>query len=101
MINRVLIMGGVADRGELKSLLAETPFEVVNFHSDHDHTLKILYRICKPLNSPCGLGPVEGPLVENIDCTEFVEGHSKYRNKFNEIFKRIELEDDTHYYYQD
>jgi hypothetical protein len=41
------------------------------------------------MNHPCGLGTVEGALVENIDCTEFIDGHGRYRAEFEEICRRI------------
>jgi hypothetical protein len=82
-------------------VLSDIPFEVCNFHSDNDHILKILYRLCKPLNDACGLGPIELPVVENVDCSEFVEGHTKYRGQFEQIKRRLELDDDTFYYYKE
>lgn len=100
MINKVVLIGGVADRKELKTVLTDVPYETCNFHSNNDHILKILYRLCKPLNEACGLNPVDLPTVDNVDCTDFVEGHTKYRAQFEQIKLRLELDDDTFYYYQ-
>jgi hypothetical protein len=58
MINKVVLIGGVADRRQLRTVLADVPFESSNFYSNNDHILKILFRVCKPSNEPCGLGPI-------------------------------------------
>lgn len=89
MLNKVVLIGGVADRKELKTILTDVPFETCNFHSDNDHILKILYRMCKPMNEACGLNPIELPTVDNVNCSEFVEGHTKYRAQFEQIKRRL------------
>lgn len=79
MLNKIVLIGGVADRSELKDILAEVPYETCNFFSTNDHVLKYLYRVCKPFLEACGLGKINADNVENVDCSDFVAGHTKYR----------------------
>lgn len=72
-----------------------TYLDVTNCYTKNDSVLKWLFKICKPFSSPIGRNIVTG--VTNINCTKFVDGHGQYREAMDELRKRIELDDDTHY----
>lgn len=61
MVNKVYLMGGVADKGQLEKIILESPnpLSVVNFYSDNDSTLRYLLRLCKPYTTPVGLSPLK------------------------------------------
>ena len=68
---------------------------IVNCYSDKDYILKFLYSNCtgnKPIGNHeiCFSDGAGGKnIVENYDFSDLKLGHLDYRNKFNEIIKRI------------
>ena len=81
MINKVILMGGVADRDELGVILSSAPCstEIINLHSENDLVLRYLLKLCKFASVPIGLKPLKekkNKNIKNYDCTSFIDGHS-------------------------
>lgn len=67
---------------------------LVNVYSENDYILGFLYRTSSIQYGVAGLQAVEGlPGVENIDVSETVNGHLRYRYMVGSILKRIGFED--------
>jgi hypothetical protein len=85
IVNKVYLMGGAADKHEVERVLkySPCPLTVTNLYSLNDWVLKYLLKVSEWNKSPVGLeklGVVEGHEVTNVDCTEFVDGHTTFRN---------------------
>jgi len=67
---------------------------LVNVYSENDYVLGFLYRTSSIQYGVAGLQKVEGvPNVENIDVSETVSGHLRYRYLVGSILKKIGFED--------
>ena len=67
---------------------------LVNVHSTNDYILGFLYRTSSVQYGVAGLEKIEGiPSVENVDVSETVSGHLRYRYLIGAILKRIGYED--------
>lgn len=67
---------------------------VVNIYSTNDYLLGFLYRSSSLQYGIAGLQAVESvPGVENVDVTDLVDGHTKYRYLTGKILKKIGFED--------
>ena len=67
---------------------------LVNVYSTNDYVLGFLYRTSSLQYGVAGLQKVEGiPNVENIDVSETVRGHLRYRYLVGSILKKIGFED--------
>jgi len=67
---------------------------VVNVYSSKDYLLAFLYRSASLQLGVSGLQPVEDVMgVENVDVSELVDGHTKYRYLTGTILKKIGFED--------
>jgi len=67
---------------------------VVNVHSSKDYLLAFLYRSASLQLGVAGLQPVDDVIgVENVDVSELVDGHTKYRYLTGTILKKIGFED--------
>ncbi|XP_060187893.1 uncharacterized protein LOC132617043 isoform X1 [Lycium barbarum] len=67
----------------------------VNAYSTNDWMLGVAFRASLLTQGLAGIQPVEIPGVENVDVTEFIEGHSTYLWATQEILELLEL--DTYY----
>ncbi|KAK4361491.1 hypothetical protein RND71_020443 [Anisodus tanguticus] len=67
----------------------------VNAYSTNDWMLGVAFRASLLTQGLAGIQPVEIPGVENVDVTEFIEGHSTYLWATEEILQLLEL--DTYY----
>ncbi|XP_010317700.1 uncharacterized protein [Solanum lycopersicum] len=67
----------------------------VNAYSTNDWMLGVAFRASLLTQGLAGIQPVEIPGVENVDVTEFIEGHSSYLWATQEILELLEL--DTYY----
>lgn len=67
---------------------------LVNVYSENDYILAFLYRTSSIQYGVAGLMPVSGLLgVENVDVSETVNGHLKYRYLVGSILQKIGFED--------
>lgn len=67
---------------------------LVNIYSENDYVLGFLYRTSSVQYGVAGLQKVEGiPSVENVDVSETVSGHLRYRYLVGSILKKIGFED--------
>ena len=99
MVNKVYLMGGVADKGEVENIImnSKNSLSLINLYSNNDSILKYLLKLCKPNLVPVGLNPVkeiEGHEIVNMDCTAFINGHLAYREELNVLSKLLNMKDD-------
>ena len=67
---------------------------LVNVFSEYDYVLGFLYRTSSIQYGVAGLQKIEGmPSVENVDVSETVSGHLRYRYLVGSILKKIGFED--------
>ena len=67
---------------------------LVNVYSENDYVLGFLYRTSSIQYGVAGLQKIEGiPSVENVDVSETVSGHLRYRYLVGSILKKIGFED--------
>ncbi|MCJ1338380.1 hypothetical protein MMC09_003667 [Bachmanniomyces sp. S44760] len=67
---------------------------LVNVYSENDYVLGFLYRTSSIQYGIAGLQKIEGlPSVENVDVSETVSGHLRYRFLVGSILKKIGFED--------
>ena len=99
IINDVIFMAGATtfkDRANWYKIFKNTVGgRIVNCYSKSDNILKYLYSNCMG-NEPIGIKEVDindgkngKNIVENYDFTDLNIGHLDYREKFNDILKRI------------
>ncbi|KAL9104777.1 MAG: hypothetical protein Q9163_000327 [Psora crenata] len=80
-----------ADWRAIRSVVAG---RLVNVFSENDYVLGFLYRGSSLQNGVAGLQRIEGiPSVENVDVSETVSGHLRYRYLVGSILKRIGFQD--------
>ena len=96
LIESVVLIGAptpstTADWRVLRSVVAS---RLVNVYSANDYILGFLYRTSSIQYGVAGLQKVEGiPSVENVDVSETVSGHLRYRYLTGSILKKIGFED--------
>ena len=67
---------------------------LINVFSENDYVLGFLYRTSSVQYGVAGLQKIEGlPSVENVDVSEAVSGHLRYRYLVGSILKKIGFED--------
>ena len=80
-----------ADWRVMRSVVAG---RLVNVFSENDYVLGFLYRTSSVQYGVAGLQKIEGlPSVENVDVSEAVSGHLRYRYLVGSILKKIGYED--------
>ncbi|XP_057806898.1 uncharacterized protein LOC131021664 isoform X2 [Salvia miltiorrhiza] len=67
----------------------------VNVYSTNDWMLGIAFRANLLTRGLAGIQPVDVPGIENVDATEFIDGHSSYLWRTQQILEQLEL--DTYY----
>ena len=66
---------------------------LINVYSTNDRILAFLYRTSSIQLGVAGLAPIEGLLgIENVDVSETVSGHLRYRYLIGKILQRIGLQ---------
>ena len=96
LIESVVLIGApapstTADWRVMRSVVAS---RLVNVYSENDYVLGFLYRTSSIQLGVAGLQKVEGiPSVENVDVSESVSGHLRYRYLVGHILKKIGFED--------
>lgn len=80
-----------ADWRAMRSVVAG---RLVNVYSASDYVLGFLYRTSSIQYGVAGLQPVAGlPAVENVDVSDAVSGHLRYRHLVGNILRKIGFED--------
>ena len=70
---------------------------LANVFSANDYILGFLYRTSSIQYGVAGLQKIEGiPSVENVDVSETVDGHLRYRFLIGSILKKLDFEDIDH-----
>ncbi|CAN1225998.1 Uncharacterized membrane protein F35D11.3 [Linum perenne] len=109
VVERVVLLGApVAIKNEnwgaarkviifsFNSLLCHIVFMVagrfVNAYSTNDWMLGVAFRANLLTQGLAGIQPIEVPGIENVDVTEYIEGHSSYLWAAGDILERLELD---------
>ena len=96
LIESVVLIGAPApsttsDWRVMRSVVAS---RLVNVYSENDYVLGFLYRTSSIQYGVAGLHKIEGiPSVENVDVSETVSGHLRYKYLVGSILKKIGFED--------
>ncbi|KAG6383735.1 hypothetical protein SASPL_156500 [Salvia splendens] len=67
----------------------------INVYSTNDWMLGMAFRANLLTRGLAGIQPVDVPGIENVDATEFIDGHSSYLWRTQQILEQLEL--DTYY----
>lgn len=96
LVESVVLLGAptpstAADWRRMRSVVSG---RVVNVYSTNDYILGFLYRTSSIQYGVAGLQKVEGVSgVENVDVSDMVSGHTRYRYLTGRILKKIGFED--------
>ncbi|KAF9634067.1 putative duf726 domain-containing protein [Lasiodiplodia theobromae] len=96
LVESVVLLGAptpstAADWRRMRSVVSG---RVVNVYSTNDYILGFLYRTSSIQYGVAGLQKVEGVRgVENVDVSDIVSGHTRYRYLAGRILKKIGFED--------
>ncbi|CAN0919051.1 Transmembrane and coiled-coil domain-containing protein 4 [Linum grandiflorum] len=64
----------------------------VNAYSTNDWMLGVAFRANLLTQGLAGIQPIEVPGIENVDVTEYIEGHSSYLWATQDILERLDLD---------
>lgn len=95
IIESVILMGAPtpADTSDWSAIRAICSGRVVNVYSERDYILGFLYRTASVQFGIAGLQEVDAAGVENVDVSDLVEGHLRYRYLVGKILRdRVGLE---------
>lgn len=96
LIENVILLGSPTPSDSIawRRMRSVVAGRVVNVYSTKDYLLAFLYRSASLQLGVAGLQPVDDVIgVENVDVSELVEGHLKYRYLTGTILKTIGFED--------
>ena len=96
LIESVVLIGAPipSSTNEWRIMRSVVSGRLVNVFSENDYVLGFLYRTSSIQYGVAGLQKIEGlPGVENVDVSETVSGHLRYRYLVGSILKRIGFED--------
>lgn len=96
LIENVVLLGSPcpSDPEDWRYVRSVVSGRVVNVFSTNDYVLAFLYRTSSIQLGVAGLQPVLGiPGVQNVDVSELVSGHLRYRYLTGSILKKIGFED--------
>ena len=96
LIESVVLMGSPtpSDSADWRMLRSVVSGRVVNVYSTQDYILAYLYRSGGLQYGVAGLQPIENVKgVENVDVTDMVSGHTKYRLLIGKILQKVGFED--------
>ncbi|KAL8916812.1 MAG: hypothetical protein Q9172_006093, partial [Xanthocarpia lactea] len=83
-----------SDAASWRMLKTACSGRLINVYSTNDRVLAFLYRTSSIQYGVAGLAPIRGlPGVENIDVSETVNGHLRYRFLIGKILSQIGLQD--------
>jgi uncharacterized protein DUF726 len=96
LIESVVLLGAPApaDAWDWRQMRSVVAGRLVNVHSENDYVLAFMYRTASLELGVAGLQAVEGVKgIENIDVSDIVSGHLRYRFLSGSVLKRIGFED--------
>lgn len=96
LVESVVLLGAAApsDSVNWRRMKSVVAGRVVNVFSTNDYLLGFLYRTSSLQYGIAGLQAVEGVVgVENVDVSEMVDGHLKYRLLTGRVLEMIGMED--------
>ena len=96
LVESVVLIGAPAPstRSDWRVMRSVVSSRLVNVYSENDYVLGFLYRTSSIQYGVAGLQKIEGiPSVENVDVSETVSGHLRYRYLVGSILKKIGFED--------
>ena len=83
-----------SDTSDWRIMRTVVSARLVNVYSDNDYVLGLMYRTSSIQYGVAGLQRIEGlPGVENVNVSEDVQGHLRYRYLIGSILKKIGFED--------
>ena len=83
-----------SDTASWRMLKTACSGRLINVYSTNDRVLAFLYRTSSIQYGVAGLAPIQGlPAVENVDVSETVTGHLRYRFLTGKILSQIGLQD--------
>lgn len=83
-----------SDTSDWRTMRTVVSARLVNVYSDNDYVLGLMYRTSSIQYGVAGLQKIEGlPGVENVNVSEDVQGHLRYRYLIGSILKKIGFED--------
>ncbi|KAL8719509.1 MAG: hypothetical protein Q9225_003499 [Loekoesia sp. 1 TL-2023] len=95
LVESVVLIGSPcpSTTGDWRVMRSVVASRLVNVYSENDYVLGFLYRTSSIQYGVAGLQKIEGlPGVENVDVSETVSGHLRYRYLVGAILKRIGFE---------
>lgn len=94
LVQDVVLMGGAfnASAGQWNAVRRIVGGRLVNVFSRRDLVLHCLYRLAEWEHQAAGLAPAPGDGIDNIDVTESVGGHLRYRTQLRAILGMIDLQ---------
>ncbi|KAL1815556.1 hypothetical protein ACET3Z_018130 [Daucus carota] len=94
LVERVVLLGSpLSIKGEnWEEARKVVAGRFVNAYSTNDWMLGVVFRASLLSKGLAGMQPVDTPGIENIDVTEFVEGHSSYLWTTQRILEKIQLD---------
>ena len=83
-----------SDTSEWRIMRSVVAGRLVNVYSENDYVLGFMYRTSSIQFGVAGLQKIDGvPSVENVDVSETISGHLRYRYLVGNILKKIGFED--------
>ncbi|KAL8685961.1 MAG: hypothetical protein Q9218_007438, partial [Villophora microphyllina] len=83
-----------SDTASWRTMKTACSGRLINVYSTNDRVLAFLYRTSSIQYGVAGLAPIQGlPGVENVDVSETVNGHLRYRFLIGKILSQIGLQD--------
>ena len=96
LVESAVLMGSPlpSDTATWRSMRSAVSGRLVNVYSENDYLLAFLYRTSALQYGVAGLVPIMGLAgIENVDVTETVSGHLRYRYLVGSILQKIRFED--------
>ncbi|KAI0134564.1 hypothetical protein BJ170DRAFT_610328 [Xylariales sp. AK1849] len=96
LVERAILIGAAtpSDSLDWRAIRSVVSGRVVNVFSTQDYLLGFLYRTSSLQYGIAGLQPIEDVEgVENVDVSDFVSGHTKYRFLIGKILQKVGWED--------
>ncbi|KAI9717034.1 MAG: hypothetical protein M1812_004969 [Candelaria pacifica] len=96
LVESVVLIGAPvpADAADWRIMRTVVAGRLINVFSEHDYILGFLYRTSSIQYGVAGLQKVEGMKgIENVDVSEMVTGHLRYRYLVGSILEKIGFED--------
>ena len=96
LVESAVLMGAPipSDTSTWRSMRSTVSGRLINVYSENDYLLAFLYRTSSLQYGVAGLVPVTGLAgIENVDVTEQVSGHLRYRYLVGSILQKLRFED--------